>query len=174
MPATTRTVISLLFFCVGILGSAPLLAGNDSTSKASARHYKDPARNNGQLTIERFQLQFEDNSIIRVFTRSQKVRAIARINFRGTGTLKAEWEAAEPTTILGSPTFRTLQKVQTLLGGTRQVELLSPELPVALLGQYIVRLRLIEPTLKNGSPLVRYFVIESWPQQEGANDPNIE
>lgn len=112
----------------------------------------------GEFAITRIDLKFDDDSRVRVLPGNEDLRALAEINFTGSGILQAVWEIAGPTSTSGEPLFRPLTIVRrNLAGGDRSI-ISSPQLPTDSQGLYVVRLRLQEPDLDFVIPILRYFV----------------
>ncbi len=123
------------------------------------------------LGISREALSFDNRAATRIVPVQQPLQAIAEISFSGTGLLKAVWEAAGPESTVGDPIFRPLAQVEQYLslGDTHTFK--SPLLPTNSAGVYLVRLRITDPALTFGSPVIRYFVSEGRPGKELPAEP---
>ena len=112
------------------------------------------------FSISRLSLLFDDEALLRVISRDDKIQAQAQLTVVGSGFFKAIWEVADPTTSSNKePVFRPLRQVQRYIIAKIDPEVLkSPELPTNQTGQYLVRLRIIQPEPGFDIPVLRYFV----------------
>ncbi|MDZ7736092.1 MAG: hypothetical protein U5P41_08305 [Gammaproteobacteria bacterium] len=115
----------------------------------------------GDFALTRIDLKFEDESRVRVLPGDESVRALAEINFTGSGILRAVWEIAGPASTAGEPIFRPLTIVRRNLAGGDRIIITSPQLPTDSQGLHVIRLRIEEPAADFALPILRYFVTES-------------
>lgn len=123
----------------------------------------------GEFAITRIELKFEGDSRVRVLPGDETIRALAEINFGGSGILRGVWEIAGPASTTGEPLFRPLTIVRRNLAGGDRVIISSPQLPTDTQGLHVVRLRIEEPALDFVIPVLRYFVTA--PESEAAPPP---
>jgi len=141
-----------------------------------------PLGGTGVLQITRMDLYFSDGgSRVKVFDEGAAVRAVADINYLGSGQLRATWEWA-PLTPGGVPLFRplppasqldqgqlgdlkqsvdtrrTLTLVREYLNDLKLVTFYSPPLPTGNPGVYVVRLRIESPAPPFAVPVIRYYI----------------
>lgn len=112
----------------------------------------------GAFALTRIDLKFEDDSRVRVLPGDENVRALAEINFTGSGILRAVWEIAGPGSTAGEPLFRPLTIVRRNLAGGDRIIITSPQLPTDSQGLHVLRLRIEEPEADFTLPILRYFV----------------
>ncbi len=116
------------------------------------------------LILRRLALRFDDGASVASVARDEPLRAEAIINYDRAGLLDAVWEVATPSTTRGQPVFRRLDNVREYLGAGQQSSLRSPSLPTDQPGLYLLRLRLVQPTLEQNDTgdrngiLLRYQV----------------
>ncbi len=116
--------------------------------------------NTSVFGISRLALRFEDGSAGTAIPQRQKLRAEARIDVTGTGTLKGIWEVAGPASTAGTPFYKSLQMVNRQVSSGQTIHLLSPPLPATQLGSHLVRFRLLEPGLSEEPPVLQYMVVQ--------------
>ncbi len=183
LPGTTAPTQSTTFNeTVGVPRSLAVEAARRDQPLAFQRSFSDGSGSSngnivvaitgsagGAFALTRMDLTFEDESRVRVLPGNESVRAVAEINFTGSGILRAIWEIAGPASTAGEPLFRPLTMVRRdLAGGDRSI-ITSPPLPTDSQGLYIVRLRVEEPDPDFAIPLLRYFVTA--PEAEAAEAP---
>tara|TARA_R100000900_G_scaffold111424_1_gene86970 strand:- start:673 stop:1659 length:987 start_codon:yes stop_codon:yes gene_type:complete len=100
------------------------------------------------LILRRLALRFDDGAPVASVSRDEALRAEAIIHYDRAGLLEAVWEVATPATTRGQPVFRRLDNVREYLGAGQQSNLRSPKLPTDQPGLYLLRLRLVHPTLE--------------------------
>lgn len=110
------------------------------------------------LILRRLALRFEDGAAVASVARAERLRALAHIDYDRAGLLEAVWEVATPATTRGAPQFRRLDNVRQYLGAGQQASLRSPSLPTDQPGLYLLRLRLVQPTLEQRDIVLRYQV----------------
>lgn len=110
------------------------------------------------LILRRLALRFDDGASVASVAREERLRAEALINYDRAGLLEAVWEVATPATTRGQPVFRRLDNVREYLGAGQQANLRSPRLPTDQPGLYLLRLRLVQPTLEQNDIVLRYQV----------------
>ncbi|MBB3060533.1 hypothetical protein [Microbulbifer rhizosphaerae] len=110
------------------------------------------------LIVRRVALRFDDGAAVASVGRSERLRALAAIRYDRAGLLEAVWEVATPATTRGQPVFRRLDTVRQYLGGGQEASLQSPVLPTDEAGLYLLRLRLLQPSLESDSIELRYQV----------------
>ena len=121
----------------------------------------------GILNIDRMALKFNDNSSIKLVKPKTVLSAVSEIRYTGTGLFDAIWEVAMPTSTLGNQQidrliYTPLRSVRQFLGAGGRIYLQSPILPSDIQGNYILRLRVREPSsLGFTQPVLRYSVNES-------------
>lgn len=125
------------------------------------------------LTLNRIALRYSDNSIVKLIKPGTRIRAVADINYTGTGLLDALWEVADPSSTRGTPFFIPLQSVRQYLGAGGQIYLQSPVLPSQDSGNYVVRLRIREPVISLTQPILRYNVSPSGSAEAGIRLPPV-
>lgn len=108
--------------------------------------------------VSSYKLRFENGKVNNVITQGDKIKAIAYVNVSRTGTIRAVWEIATPSSTGGSPVYRTLRTVQRQVTGFATNSLESPILPGNGTGIYLVRLRFLEPLLSGEIPTLQYVV----------------
>lgn len=112
----------------------------------------------GPLALSRLSLRFSDGSLRRIVGADHPLRALAEVNYTGTGLLQAVWEVAAPPSTSGAFVFQPLRLVRQYLLPGGHVVLESPPLPVNMQGRYVVRLRLQSPQLDSGPVALEYSV----------------
>jgi len=123
-----------------------------------------PGNSQSVLSIDRIALRFNDNSTVRLVRPEALISAVAEIRYNGTGLLDAIWEVATPASTLGGQSvdrliYTPLRSVRQYLGAGGVIYLQSPRLPAAAQGNYVVRLRVRQPTnLGFNLPILRYAV----------------
>lgn len=110
------------------------------------------------LIVRQLALRFEDGTAVASVARSEQLRALADIRYDRAGLLEAVWEVATPSTTRGQPVFRRLHSAREYLGGGREGTLRSPALPTDEAGLYLLRLRLLQPSLERDRIELRYQV----------------
>ncbi|MEH6633032.1 MAG: hypothetical protein V7776_19615 [Halopseudomonas aestusnigri] len=116
----------------------------------------------GSLSINRIDLHFENDSRTDVIPKGDSRRAIADINFQSSGLLKGEWRIIDPTASLGSARGRVLQVVrqQVVSSGQGRTRIISPVLPTAKNGLYLLTFSVENADGISELPVLRYFVLE--------------
>jgi hypothetical protein len=113
----------------------------------------------GLLNISRMALKFDTDEIVRVASQDEKLKAIAELNYNGTGLFDAVWEVASPSSTRGTPVFAPLWVMRQYLGAGRNAILQSPHLPTSQTGLYMVRLRVNQPGVSFEYPVLQYQVV---------------
>ena len=93
-------------------------------------------------------------------TRRSSDLAPVELKTHGVGIVRGVWELAEPATTRGTPFFRPIKQVSKHVTGGQSFQLISPSLPTNLDGLYLLRFRLLAPTLGT-VPMIRYVVSPS-------------
>ncbi|WP_125911880.1 hypothetical protein [Kiloniella majae] len=116
----------------------------------------------GALSINRIDLRFDNDARTDVIAQGDTRRAIAEINFRSSGLLKGEWRIIDPTASLGSARGRILQVVrqQVVSSGQGRTRIVSPALPTAKNGLYLLTFSVENADGIAELPVLRYFVLE--------------
>jgi hypothetical protein len=115
----------------------------------------------GPFQVTRFDLQFDDRSQLRIAKQLESFKAIATVNYQGTGVISAVWEVssvAQSRALQSQVAFRILKRVRRRLDGAGRIFLESPELPSQESGLHLVRLRFLEPDTAFELQPIRYFV----------------
>jgi hypothetical protein len=131
----------------------------------------------GPFEITRFELEFEDQSSLRVVHQRQAIRAIAYVSYSGIGVIDAVWELANSAMTRGGDAvtqFIQLRRVRQRFGGSGLARLVSPPLPTQVNGLHVVRLRFEEPGTAFPLPDIRYFVLEDGPGDRLAVPDSID
>lgn len=110
------------------------------------------------LILRRLALRFEDGAAVASVERTDRLRAVANIDYDRAGLLEAVWEVATPATTRGKPNFRRLENVREYLGAGQEATLRSPALQTDQPGLYLLRLRLVQPLLEQRDIVLRYQV----------------
>ena len=116
------------------------------------------------LTLQRVALRFNDNSVSKIVKSGSRISALVEIKYQGSGLLNAMWEIADPTSTQGSQSldrfiFIAKRSVRQYLGAGGRVYIQSPMLPTNFPGNYVLRLRIIQPSsLSFTQPVLRYSV----------------
>ncbi len=110
------------------------------------------------LLVRRVALRFDNGAAVASVGRTEPLRAQAQLHYDRAGLLEAVWEVATPASTRGQPMFRRLENVRQYLGAGQQVTLQSPVLPTDEAGLYLLRLRLIQPSLPQEMIDLRYQV----------------
>jgi hypothetical protein len=114
--------------------------------------------NTARINVSRIALRFPDGTHDKIMAPNGRSHVLADISYTGTGRFDAVWEIAEPTSTLGEPFFRNVGAVhRNLVGGLQVLTLRSPNLPSAMEGLYLLRLRIVTPG-GLGAPLIQYYV----------------
>ena len=111
-----------------------------------------------ELSVQRLELAFDDDTRSRVLPKGEELRVVAEIRTSGVGLLKVQWEAATGSTTAGTPVFRPLLQVRQGVGGGGRAVITSPPLPTSEEGAHFVRLRVIEPEAVYDMPTLQYYV----------------
>ncbi|WP_179188787.1 hypothetical protein [Kiloniella majae] len=116
----------------------------------------------GALSINRIDLRFDNDARTDVIAKGDTRRAIAEINFRSSGLLKGEWRIIDPSASLGSARGRILQVVrqQIVSSGQGRTRIVSPALPTAKNGLYLLTFSVEDADGITELPVLRYFVLE--------------
>lgn len=112
----------------------------------------------GQFGVTREALAFDDGAAVRVVQVGDSLSARAEINFTGTGSMRATWEIAGPSSTAGQPQYRQLQPVTRGLIGHGPEIVKSPQLPTDAAGYYLLRLRISQPLPGFDPPVLAYYV----------------
>jgi hypothetical protein len=112
----------------------------------------------GLLNLSRVQLRFDNEKIVHIAGKDEKLTAIAEVSYTGTGLLDAEWQVADPASTFGEPVFVPLRQVRQYLGAGRTAILQSPVLPTSLSGAHLVKLVVNQPAVSFGLPALTYHV----------------
>lgn len=115
------------------------------------------------LGINRVNLRFSSGAQTEIIKSNQQLHVVATINFDRAGLLDAVWEVATPASTAGQAVFKPLQNVRQYLAASRQTALQSPRLPSDTAGLYRIRLRIINPQIKQASIELRYQVNQASP-----------
>ncbi|MFD2206531.1 hypothetical protein [Kiloniella antarctica] len=120
------------------------------------------AGTSGELSINRIDLHFENDSRTDVIPKGDSRRAIADINFRSSGVLRGEWRIIDPTASLGSARGRVLQVVrqQLVSSGQGRTRIISPVLPTTKNGLYLITFSVENADGISELPVLKYFVLE--------------
>lgn len=110
--------------------------------------------------VSRIAVTFDDRKPVTVVERDGKLKVQAEVSVSGSGLLVGAWEVAGPNTDGNRPNYRVLGQVHQPVSGVEIAEIAGPALPTYSTGQYLVRLRVVEPALAFETPVVRYSVIE--------------
>lgn len=110
------------------------------------------------FAINQVSIRFDNNLTKRIIKRNEKLPIYARINYSGTGLLKAVWEIAEPSSSLGEINFRQLKLIRKQLAGSGLIKIQGPRLPANQDGMHLIRLRISNPAVDFSPPVIRYFV----------------
>ncbi|WP_347329834.1 hypothetical protein [Marinimicrobium locisalis] len=110
------------------------------------------------LMLRRVALRFDDGAAVASVARAERLRARADIHYDRAGLLEAVWEVATPATTRGEPLFRRLDNVREYLGAGQVASLRSPALPTKQPGLYLLRLRVVHPSLAENDIVLRYQV----------------
>ena len=148
-----------------------LAAERGSPQVALVREFSDPlfaVERSGRATfdvtgtaifdISRIALSFAGGEPFRLVSRESPLRALARINYSGSGLLQARWRIADPTSTLGSPVFRPIGIITQSLPGDGLATFISSDLPTDLDGTYVVTLAIDRPTPAFEAPEISYEV----------------
>jgi len=111
-----------------------------------------------QFAITREVLSFDDGSAVRVVQAGDKLSASADLSFIGSGSMRAVWELAGPSSTPGKPQFRQLTRVTRGLLGRGPAVVKSPALATDTPGYYVVRLRITDPPPGFDTPQLSYYV----------------
>lgn len=97
-----------------------------------------------ELIITRVEMKFDNDKTRTIISKNDQLKAMALINYQGTGLLDYTWEIAKPPSTLGNPIFFPIvsRKQFLMAGGT--VTLQSPVLSSNQQGDYLVRLNIGE------------------------------
>ena len=119
-----------------------------------------PHLSGSQLSIDNIDLVFEDDSRTTLIPQHQKLRALAKINYRQNGLLQGEWRLVDSRSAQGWMRGRVIQTVNQPLSsvGSKQIILKSPPLPTHLLGLNILFFAVNNKDINLDTPLLRYFV----------------
>ena len=120
-----------------------------------------------EFSVNRLELSFDDNSLIRIIDRNETLAARLKINYSGSGLLQGAWQIADGVSTSGQPFFRTLRTVRRSLIPGQQVVLVSPELPSETSGTVLVRFMVMDPAFTADLPTLRYAVRTSALTQAG-------
>jgi len=118
------------------------------------------------FSLSRMSLLFDNGAPVRLLGLKEPLRALAEINFTGTGLVQAVWEVAGPASTAGEPIYRPLSTVRQYLVGSDKQVLRSPNLPTDTSGFYLVRLRVTDPVPGFDQPNLRYFVSSGQPGEK--------
>lgn len=110
------------------------------------------------LLVRRVALRFDNGAAVALAGLTEPLRAQAQLHYDRAGLLEAVWEVATPASTRGQPVFHRLENVRQYLGAGQQATLQSPLLPTDEAGLYLLRLRLIQPSLEQELIALRYQV----------------
>lgn len=134
------------------------------------RSFTDGAAGSGELVLQlagesaatfaltRLALGFEEGAPVRLIGPGEELRARAEASYTGAGLLRGVWEVAGPQPDADAPAWHILSEVAQPLPGGESALIVSPRLPAAASGLYLVRLRVEAPAPAFEPPIVRYFV----------------
>jgi len=111
--------------------------------------------------ISNYRLRFDDGKINYIVQQGEPVGVTAFINVTRSGTVRAVWELARPSSTSGKPVFHPLKTIQRQLTSFATNPVKSPTLPSTATGIYLIRLRFIEPGLPGQIPTLQYLVNEN-------------
>ena len=124
-----------------------------------------PNISGSRLSIDHIDLVFEDDSRTTLIPQHQKLRALAKINYRQNGLLQGEWRLVDSRSSQGLMRGRVIQTVNQPLSsvGSKQIILKSPPLPTHLLGLNLLFFAVKNKDINLETPLLRYFVTTAKP-----------
>jgi hypothetical protein len=132
-------------------------------------------RLSGPPRVEEMILRFTDESRYKVLEPGESAQAFAELRLGNIRRLRGVWEVADPTTSQSTdPIFRTIETVNQSVVGKAKVNILSPSLPTAIAGPYLVRLRITDPEVVEQAPAITYYVSLSASGEMPAGQPRIE
>ena len=111
-----------------------------------------------ELTFRRAEMEFDDGRTSEIIDTNSTLKAHAILSYNGTGLLDYSWEVASPPSTQGQAIFVTLTTRRQYLLAGQKVVLQSPKLPTSREGEYLVRLRINQPTVNFNLPILRYAV----------------
>lgn len=112
----------------------------------------------GTFGIANYSLRFNDGSVATIVQQQQPLKAVARIGISGVGLLKGVWEVATPGSTSGTAFYSSLQMVSRQVSSGQPLRLESPPLPTNIIGNHMVRFRVLSPGLSEDAPAIQYFV----------------
>lgn len=112
----------------------------------------------GSFGISSYKLRFENDKTNQTIMPLDKLKAVAHIEATRTGTIKAVWEVATPSSTSGKPGYRVLRTEQRTLTSFAVNKIVSPVLPTDSTGIYLLRFRFLDPALEGDIPTIRYYV----------------
>lgn len=120
----------------------------------------------GDLLLSRIELTFEAPAEARFASvdKDDRLRALARVRFGGSGLLQARWVVADPSSTVGRAVFRTLQIVRRNLPTSGEVEILSPPLPTGEQGIYELRFEVDDPEIESPPRLLYQVRLKTEPE----------
>lgn len=110
------------------------------------------ASGSGGLTVQAFDLSFDDGSAFRSVAAGEALLARANVSTAGRGLVQGIWQIAGP-----EGGFRTLKRVRFTAGGPKKTLVESPALPTDQTGSYRLRFVLGDGEGEEG-PVIRYTV----------------
>jgi hypothetical protein len=116
----------------------------------------------GPVEIGFYQLEFDDQSTLRVVQNGEQFTAHALIDYTGTGIIRAVWEISDPARSRAphaNTGFRTLDRVRQRFAGGGRTRLYTRPLPSVAPGTYYLRLRFLEPDMGDVLPPIQYTVL---------------
>ncbi len=139
--------------------SAPATNASGSVSNnTNANQNTSPLSNTSHLRINRTQLRFDNERRSVIVDTETEFGAYAVINYTGSGVISYTWEVATPPSTMGQPNFRPIEThLQHLLAGGK-ITISSPSLPSRQTGEYLLRLKITQPSPGITSDELRYSV----------------
>lgn len=122
------------------------------------------AGNQGDLSVRRIELKFENDARTDIVRKGDVLRAVADVSFRSNGLLRGEWRIVDPSASLGGSSTgrRVLQVVrqQLVSSGEGRTRIVSPPLPTDVNGLYLLSFSVEDTDGTIEVPILRYFVLE--------------
>ena len=112
----------------------------------------------GILSVSRIELRFDNEKIVHIAGKDEKLTAVAEVNYTGTGLLVAEWQAADTTSTFGESVFVPLRQIRQYLGSGHTAIFQSPVLPTASSGDHLIKLVISQPVVSFEQPALTYYV----------------
>ena len=129
-----------------------------TTSGTGTSRTSPPTYSLSNITVTNTRLLFDDNSKTAIIQKDAQMRAIAVVNYNGSGIISYTWELASPPSTQGTPVYLPLETRRHHLMAGGRISISSPKLPSKRSGEYLLRLRIDTLSVPLRTEALRYAV----------------